>query len=111
MSVSGESRADRMTKRMMTVTMMTTMMLVTMMMMVMMMIHKLRLLFRRQQTKSKSKSKVKSDDADDDDDTQASTLFPTSTDEVEGERLSNVWGWPVMRRRRCQSGHPQVGRA
>ena len=79
--------ADRMTKRMMTVTMMTTMMLVTMMMMVMMMIHKLRLLFRRQQTKSKSKSKVKSDDADDDD-TQASTLFPTSTDEVEGERLS-----------------------
>ena len=25
-------------------------------------------------------------------------------------RLPNVWGWPVMRRRRCQSGHPQVGR-
>ena len=25
-------------------------------------------------------------------------------------RLPNEWGWPVMRRRRCQSGHPSVGR-
>ena len=24
--------------------------------------------------------------------------------------INYVWGWPVMRRRRCQSGHPSVGR-